>query len=131
MALKMETTCFTERSVDFQRTTRRYISEDKTTVVIVSNITFTFLFQGEQQNYDFFFFSPAQFSFLILGSNCLLITPCSKRGCVTERHSRCEQGRALIARLWRSVGGPPVLLNGCGSVVKVVSVGSVSTRKQI
>jgi hypothetical protein len=28
--LKMEATCFSETSVDFQRTTRRYITEDRT-----------------------------------------------------------------------------------------------------
>jgi hypothetical protein len=43
------------------------------------------------------------------------ITQYSKWGCVTERNIRCEDGRALIARLWRSVGGPPTLLNRCSS----------------
>jgi hypothetical protein len=51
LTLKMEAICFSKISVKFQRTTRRYISEDIITAVRALNITYIVLFDcGQRKN---------------------------------------------------------------------------------
>jgi hypothetical protein len=44
--LKMEATCSTETSIDLQRTTRRYITEEKIIYLFVVHVTMPVFFLG-------------------------------------------------------------------------------------